>query len=156
MAILRFDPFRDPFRDMDRLTSQLLSGTRMPQAMPMDAWRSGDSYHIELDLPGADPESVDVTVERNALTVTAQRRQSHREGDEVIIAERPQGSFSRQLVLGEGLDTEAVVADYANGVLHLTIPVSRSAQPHKVPISGTSEQHRTIEATSSEPPPVKS
>ena len=143
MSILRFDPFRD----LDRLASQLVSGTRVPQMMPMDAWRSGQAYHVELDLPGVDPASVDLTVERNALTVRAERRPAQQEGDEVLVAERPQGTFTRQLVLGEGLDVENVRADYTNGVLHLTIPVAQSAQPRKVEIRhGGGQQPQVIEA----------
>lgn len=135
MSILRFEPFRDSFRDLDRLTSQLVSGTRTPALMPMDAWRSGDTYHVELDLPGVDPGSIELTVERNSLNVQAHRAAGFGGGDEqVIIAERPQGSFSRQLVLGEGLDTEQVRADYSDGVLHLTIPVAQSSKPRRIEV----------------------
>ena len=103
MAILRFDPFRDPFHEFDRLTSQLRSGTRMPLAMPMDVWKGEKGYVVELDLPGVDPASIELTCERNELTVKAERRPSFEQGDEVVVAERPQGSFTRQLVLGDGV-----------------------------------------------------
>ena len=136
MSIMRFDPFRD----LDRLTSQLVSGTRTPALMPMDAWRAGDAYHVALDLPGVDPSSVELTVERNALTVQAQRQAAFAEGEQVLIAERPQGSFTRQLVLGEGVDAEAVKADYTNGVLHLTIPVKQSSQPRRIEVGQGGQQ----------------
>ena len=123
MSILTFDPFRDPFRDLDRLTAQMASGVRTPALMPMDAWKSGDTYHVALDLPGVDPSSVDLTVERNSLTVQAERNAAFGDEDQVLVAERPQGSFSRRLVLGDGLDSEQVRAEYSDGVLHLMIPV---------------------------------
>lgn len=155
MSILRFDPFRDPFRDLDRITSQLVSGTRTPALMPMDAWRAGDAYHVALDLPGIDPDSIELTVERNALTVQAQRQAPFREGEQVLVAERPQGSFTRQLMLGEGVDAEQVQADYANGVLQLTIPVKQSAQPRRIQVGQGSQQQaiqqpRVIDVASGE------
>ena len=113
MSIIRFDPFRDPFRDLDRLTSQLVSGTRTPAPMPMDAWRSADGYHVALDLPGVDPGSTELTVERNSLTVQATRQAMFGEGDQVLTAERPQGSFTRHLILGDDVDAENVRADYS-------------------------------------------
>jgi len=134
MSILRFDPFRDPFRDLDRLTSQLVSGTRTPALMPMDAWRAGEAYHVALDLPGVDPGTIELTMERNALTVHAQRQAPFGEGEQVLIAERPQGSFTRQLVLDDGVDSEQVDADYTNGVLHLTIPVKQTAQARRIEV----------------------
>lgn len=147
MTILRFDPFRD----LDRLTSQLASGVRTPALMPMDAWKSGDAYHVALDLPGVDASSIDLTVERNSLTVQAQRQAAFGEGEQVLVAERPQGSFTRQLVLGEGLDTEQVQADYSNGVLHLTIPVKQSSQPRRISVaqggSSSGEQPKVIDMT---------
>lgn len=135
MSILRFDTFRDPFRELDRLTGQLLGGGRVPRSMPMDVWRSGDAYHVALDVPGVDPESIDLTVERDGLAIRAERSAGFSAEDEVIAAERPQGQFSRQLLLGEGLDSEGVRAEYAHGVLHLTIPVAQRAQPRKVEVS---------------------
>ena len=91
MSVLRFDPFGDPFRQMDRLTNQLLSGTRTPMGMPMDVWQTDDGFHVCLDLPGVDPDSVDITTERNILTITAERRAEYQEGQSVLIAEQPQG-----------------------------------------------------------------
>jgi HSP20 family protein len=151
VSLMQFEPFRS-FRDLDRLSSQLLSGTRVPMAMPMDVWREGQTYHVALDLPGVDPDGIDLSIERNTLTVTAERRAPFDGGGgqeesapQVVVAERPQGSFSRQLVLGEGLDSEAVRADYSNGVLHLTVPVRQAAQPRRIQV-GKSSQPRVIEA----------
>ena len=105
MTVIRFDPFGDPFRQVDRLTSQLLSGTRTPMGMAMDVWQADDGYHAVLDLPGVDASSVEITSERNVLTIAAERRPEYEQGQNVLIAERPQGRFTRQLQLGENLDT---------------------------------------------------
>ena len=120
MSVLRFDPFGDPFRQMDRLTNQLLSGTRTPMGMPMDVWQADDGFHVSLDLPGVDPSSVDISTERSVLTITAERRPEYQQGHNVLVAERPQGSFTRQLQLGDTVDSENVQATYADGVLHLS------------------------------------
>ena len=123
MAVIRFDPFRDP---LERLLSMAATGTRAPLAMPMDVYRAEDgSYHVEADLPGVDPDSVEVTVEHSTLTIRAERTPHYGESDQVIVAERPQGSFTRQLSLGEGVDSENLTAGYADGVLHVTIPRPR-------------------------------
>jgi HSP20 family protein len=142
MTFMHYEPFR-ALRDLDRVASQMVSGTRVPISMPMDVWREGQTYHVELDLPGVDPEGIDLQVERNTLTVTAQRQASFGGDDagtdrQVVVAERPQGSFSRQLVLGEGVDTEAVQAEYTDGVLHLTIPLAQANQPRKINVSSRS------------------
>ena len=134
MTVIRFDPFGDPFRQLDRLTSQLLSGTRTPMGMAMDVWQADDGYHAALDLPGVDPSSVEITSERNVLTIGAERRPEFEQGQNVLVAERPQGRFTRQLQLGENLDTQNVQARYANGVLHLTIPVAEAAQPRRIEV----------------------
>ena len=134
MSMLRFDPFRDPFREIDRLTNQLMSGTRTPASMPMDVWRSGQEYHVALDLPGVNADSVELTVERGVVTIRAERAQQFGQGDQVLLAERPQGQFTRQLMLGEGVDQENLQADYRDGVLHLTIPVAQQAQPRRISV----------------------
>ena len=126
----------DPFRELDRLTQQVLGTAARPAAMPMDAFRDGDTFVVELDLPGVDPESIDLDVERNVLSVKAERRPSVGEDTEVLIAERPAGSFSRQLFLGETLDIERIDAAYEAGVLRLRIPVAEQAKPRKIAISG--------------------
>ena len=124
----------DPFRDFDRLTQQLLGTTNRPVVMPMDAWREGDSFVIEFDLPGAAKDTIDLDIERNVLTGRAERLA--RNGDwEMLATERPKGHFSRQLVLGDNLDLERIEAAYADGVLRLTVPVAEKAKPRKIEIS---------------------
>ncbi|NKX52252.1 Hsp20/alpha crystallin family protein, partial [Arthrobacter deserti] len=102
-----------------------------PAAMPMDAWREGDEFVVEFDLPGVDPASIDLDVERNVLTVRAERRARAGEDVEMVAAERPPGTFSRQLILGDTLDTGNVKASYDAGVLVLRIPVAEQAKPRK-------------------------
>lgn len=123
----------DPFRELDRLTERLVGTTARPAMMPMDAYRDGDDFVVEFDLPGVDPGSVDLDIERNVLTVRAQRP-GPTKGSEMLVAERPRGSFSRQLFLGEALDTDRVEASYDAGVLTLRIPVAEQAKPRKIAI----------------------
>ena len=132
----------DPFRDLDRLTQQFFGTSARPAVMPMDAWREGDQFVVEFDLPGVDPASVDLDVERNVLTVRAERPLKDVQA-EVLASERPRGLFSRQLILGDNLDTEQVTASYESGVLRLRIPVAEKAKPRKIEIStpATTEQH---------------
>jgi HSP20 family protein len=136
----------DPFRELDRLTQQVLGTPARPAAMPLDAFRHGDVFVVELDLPGVDPESIELNVERNVLTVRAERRPSVSENVELLVSERPRGSFSRQLFLGDTLDTECIDAGYDAGVLTLRIPVADRAKPRKIAISHGSTQ-RQIAAT---------
>lgn len=127
MAVIRHEPFRDPF---ERLMSMAATGTRAPLAMPMDVYGAGDgSYHIEADLPGMDQDSVDVTLEHSTLTIRAERKPHYGDTDHVLAAERPEGPFTRQLTLGEGLDAGHLSAAYADGVLHVTIPDRRRSSP---------------------------
>ena len=133
--LMRFDPFRE----LDQVTQQLMRGTARP-AVPMDAYRHDDHFVVEFDLPGVDPSSIDLTVEKNVLTVAATRKRSFGEGDEVLVAERPQGEFRRQLFLGEQLDTENISADYDNGILTLTLSVAEQAKPRKVEIASGGKQ----------------
>ena len=129
----------DPFRDLDRLSQQLWGTATRPTVMAMDAWRDGDEFVVEFDLPGVSPDSVDLDVERNVLTVRAERPALN--GDrELIAAERPRGVFSRQLILGDNLDTENVGAAYSSGVLTLRIPVAEQAKPRKIMISTEDDQ----------------
>lgn len=146
MALMQFGPFSD----LDRLTQHLLtSGPAAPRSMLLDAYRRGDQFIIRLDLPGVDPSSVDLSVEKNMLTVRAERIWNPEEGDEVIAAERPQGAFTRQLLLGENLDVERVEARYDQGVLTVTIPVAETAKPHRVQIStGATASSKPIETSS--------
>ncbi len=130
----------DPFRDFDRLAGQLLgtSGlgtTNRPAVMPMDAWREGDRFVIEFDLPGINRDSIDIDVERNVLTVRAERMAGN--GDwQRLASERVHGQFSRQLVLGDNLDLTRIEAGYDNGVLRLVVPVAEKAKPRKIEIAG--------------------
>ncbi len=128
----------DPFRDLDRLTQQVFGTAARPAFMPMDAWRSGDVFHIEFDLPGVSTESIDLDVERNVLTVRAERGQANSDGAEMIASERPRGVFSRQIILGDNLNLDAVEASYNDGVLHLTVPVAEKAKPRKISIENSS------------------
>ena len=139
----------DPFRDFDRLAQQLLGTTtgttNRPAVMPMDAWREGDTFMIEFDLPGVAQESIDLDVERNVLTVRAER--VGRNGDwEMLASERPRGVFSRQLVLGDNLDLERIEASYDGGVLRLRVPVAERAKPRKIEISSNESERTAIEA----------
>ena len=137
----------DPFRDLDRLTQQLLGTTNRPAVMPMDAWREGDSFVIEFDLPGVAAESIDLDVERNVLTVRAERV-AHNGDWEMLASERPRGAFSRQLVLGDNLDLERIEAGYESGVLRLVVPVAEKAKPRKIEIDtgSTAGSRQAIEA----------
>jgi HSP20 family protein len=155
MSVFRFEPFRDPFRDpvreLDRLMSMAAGGTRAPLGMPLDVYRGEDgSYHVEADLPGVDPDSIEVTVDSGALTIQAERTPSYRESQQVIVAERSQGSFTRQLSLGEGVDSENLTAAYADGVLHVTLPASPRSQPRRVEITRASGASRTISGSTVE------
>jgi HSP20 family protein len=126
----------DPFREFDRLAQQLIgtASTSGPAIMPMDAWRESDTFVLEFDLPGVSPDSVDIDVERNVLTVRAERPGN--EGDrEMLASERPRGQFSRQLVLGDNLDLQQVTAQYDSGVLRLSIPVAEKAKPRKIEVT---------------------
>lgn len=128
--LMRFDPFRE----LDRLTQQVARSASAPTA-PMEAYRHGDTFVVEFDLPGIDPASVDVTVDKNVLTVTAHRERRSVEGDEVLVNERTYGDFTRQLFLGESLDTDNISASYDQGVLTLTLAVAERAKPRKVEIA---------------------
>jgi HSP20 family protein len=138
----------DPFRELDRLTRQFSrtdGTTARPAVMPMDAYRCGNDYVVEFDLPGVAPDSIELDVERNVLTVRAQRSAGYDEGAEVQVAERPCGVFSRQLFLGDALDMDNIKAGYEAGVLTLRVPVAERAKPRKITISGGS-QPRQIDA----------
>jgi len=135
----------DPFRELDRLTQQVFGTTgttTRPAAMPIDAWRDGDEFVVEFDLPGVDPSTLDLDVERNVLTVRAERPALNGK-TELVAAERPRGVFSRQLILGDNLDTDEVNASYEAGVLRLRIPVAEQAKPRKIAITAA-EDHKAI------------
>jgi HSP20 family protein len=131
----------DPFRELDRFTQQLFGQTgtwSRPAVMPMDAYRDGEQFVVHFDLPGVDPSSVDLNVERNVLTVKAERVPSYGEQVELQVAERPRGVFSRQLFLGDTLDADRIEATYDAGVLTLRIPIAEKAKPRKIEITGDS------------------
>ena len=136
----------DPFRDLDRLTQQVFGTPGRPAAMPIDAYRMGDRFVVEFDLPGVATDSIDLTVERNVLTVHATRSRVQDEQTEMLVSERPYGTFSRQLFLGETLDADHIGASYRDGVLRLEIPVAEQAKPKKV----------AIQSQAAEPTPIGS
>jgi HSP20 family protein len=141
----------DPFRELDRLTQQVFgnnTGTwSRPTAMPMDAYRSGDTFVVAFDLPGVDPDAVELDVERNVLTVKAERRpMPSGEHVEMQVAERPLGVFSRQLFLGDTLDTDRIDASYEAGVLTLRIPIAERAKPRKIAITNADSGRREVTA----------
>ncbi len=134
----------DPFRDLDRLTQQVFGTSARPAVMPMDAWREGDEFVVELDLPGMKPDSLDLDIERNVITVRAERPDVDADRD-MLAAERPRGVFSRQLFLGEQLDTNRIEADYTDGVLRLRIPVAEQAKPRKIEIAHGNGRRQAID-----------
>ncbi|WP_150249007.1 Hsp20/alpha crystallin family protein [Nocardiopsis deserti] len=136
----------DPFRDIDRLTQRILGEASRPAAMPIDAYRDGDVFVVCFDLPGVRADSIDLEVERNVLTVTAERPDTVRDRESVVVAERPTGTFSRQLFLGETLETDAIQADYTDGVLTLRIPVAEQAKPRKISVGKGGGQPHSIRA----------
>lgn len=132
----------DPFRELDRLAQQVLGTAARPAAMPMDAWREDQEFVVAFDLPGVNLDSVDVDVERNVLTVKADRPDPVGKDTELIASERPRGVFSRQLILGDTLDAENVKASYDGGVLTLRIPVTEKAKPRKIEIETKEAKHQ--------------
>jgi HSP20 family protein len=141
--LMRFEPFRE----LDRITEELLAERRVRQ-VPVDAYRRGNEFKVALDLPGADPGSIELTVEKDVLTVRATRTPHQEEGDEVQMAERGHGQFSRQLFLGESLDRDHISAIYHDGVLTITIPVAEQATPRKVEITHVGSVAQAVEAAS--------
>ncbi|MCI2419291.1 Hsp20/alpha crystallin family protein [Saccharopolyspora sp. K220] len=140
----------DPFRDFNRLANEMLRASRTPQSMPMDVYRLGDHYVIEFDLPGVDSDSLELTTEKNTLTVRAERRTPAHGSEQgeasYLTAERPRGTFSRQLLLGDGLDMNNIAADYKDGVLTVTIPVAEESKPRRISV-GRSSERKVIEGS---------
>lgn len=137
----------DPFRELDRVAQQVFGTSARPAAMPIDAFRRGDEFVVLFDLPGVDASTIDLSVERNVLSVHAERRRPDDEGVELLIGERPQGAFSRQLFLAETLDTDRISADYTDGVLRLRVPVKEQAKPRKVEINVGAARTTPIETS---------
>ena len=140
--LMRFDPFRD----FDRVWEQMASeqAGRRARSFPMDAYRRGDEFVVHFDLPGVDPGAIEIDVDRSILTVRAERRFEQQQGDEILVTERPQGTYTRQLMLGEQLDTDRIEAGYDRGVLTLTIPVAERAKPRKVQITTQSDSPEDV------------
>ena len=143
MPLIRFDPFRE----FDRAFDQAVNQARQP-SFPMDAYRHGDTIVVHFDLPGVDPNSIDIEYERQALTVSAERSWRPTEGDQLLAAERVHGKFQRQILLGEGLDTGNLKASYEHGVLTVTIPVAERAKPRKIDVEITGSKQKSIDASS--------
>jgi len=143
MSVLRYDPFRE----VDRVAEEFFGGgqRRGPRSFPMDAYRRGDRFFVHLDLPGVDPSSINVLSEQNVLTIEAERRFEREERDEIAVAERLQGTFRRQLLLAEALDTDRIEAAYQDGVLTLTIPVAEQAKPRRIEVTSSRSRPQTIE-----------
>jgi HSP20 family protein len=133
----------DPFRDLDRLTQQVFGTVARPAAMPMDAYRKGDAFYLHFDLPGLQLDTIELTIEQNVLTVRADRPNNQPDGVEMIISERPVGTFTRQVFLADTLDPDQMSADYTAGVLTLTIPVHEAAKPRKVEITSQDTKQLT-------------
>jgi HSP20 family protein len=140
----------DPFRELDRLAQQVFGTPARPAAMPIDAYRSGDDFVVQFDLPGVDAQTIDLTVEKNVLSVHADRRRSTSEDTEMLVSERPYGTFSRQLFLGETLDTDRIDAQYADGVLTLRLPIAERAKPRRVPVNASNGHVTAIDAHAEE------
>lgn len=147
------DPALLPFRDFDRLTEQLLGGGGAGRAgarsFPMEAYRRGDHFYVHLDLPGVDAGAIELTCEQNVLSISAERRFESQENDQLIVNERPQGQFQRQLLLGDSLDADRIEANYENGVLTLAIPVAEQAKPRRIEIQRSQTGPQTIEGSAS-------
>jgi HSP20 family protein len=142
--LLRSDPFSELNWLTDRLTSVARTGV-----MPMDVYRQGDEYVVHLDLPGVDESSIDVTVDHGTLSITAQRSWNPDEGARIVSAERPQGSFTRQITLGDALDVERAHADYDKGVLTVRVPLNETATTRKVQVTAGTNNVRQLESNSS-------
>ncbi len=132
--LMRFDPFAE----LDRVARSMWGELRSAY-MPADAYRKDDRFYLHIDLPGVDPDSIDVTVERDTLTVHAERNWERGDDEQVILSERPTGSFTRQFFLGESLDTDKIEAGYDHGVLTITIPVAETARPRKIEVGTVHE-----------------
>jgi HSP20 family protein len=144
--LMRFDPYRE----LDRLTEQLTStAARAPRGFPMDAYRRGEQFIVHFDLPGVEPAAIELTVEQNVLTVQAERRFEPQPEDEVVVAERPHGAYTRQILLGDALDSENLEANCEHGVLTLAIPVAKTAKPRRVQVGGSPDAQTIAPQTAS-------
>ncbi len=146
MLLYQNDPFREFDSVLDRMTGR--SRSAGSSSMPMDAYRRDSDVWVHLDLPGVSADSIDISLERNVLTVSAQRDWARKEDDQLYVVERPRGSFTRQVHLGESLDADAIEADYHDGVLTLRIPIAEKVQPRKISVKSGGE-HAAIDVESS-------
>jgi len=137
----------EPYRDLDRQTEEMISKYRA-RPVPVDAYRRGNEFKVELDLPGADPGSIELTVENDVLSVEATRTSFRDKTGEVEVEERGHGQFGRQLFLGESLDRDHITAIYHDGVLTITIPVAEQAKPHKIDVIHVGSLAQAVEAAS--------
>jgi HSP20 family protein len=144
----------DPFRQLDRFAADVFGTASRPAAMPMDAWRAGHEFIVEFDLPGITPDSIDLDVERNVLTVRAERRPTTSPDVELVAAERPRGVFSRQVILGDALDPGHIQASYDAGVLRLRIPVAEKAKPRRISIDSGQDRAASIDTNRAQREPV--
>ncbi len=140
----------DPFRELDRVAQDIFGTAARPAAMPVDAFRHGDEFVVQFDMPGVQADAFELTVERNVLTVHAQRPRPTGESVELLIGERPYGAFSRQLFLGDTLDADRLAAEYTDGVLTIRLPIREQAKPRRVEVTPGMARPASIEATSSE------
>ena len=124
----------DPYREVDRMVQSLVQRDARA-VMPVDAYRIDDSYVVQFDLPGIDSEGLEVTVERNVLTVRAQRDIHHEDREQMVVAERFSGSLERSIYLGSDLDPQGVMAEYVDGVLTVKIPVHEAAKPRRIAVN---------------------
>ena len=137
----------DPFRDFDRLFQQMTSTAALPAAMPIDAYRKGDEFVIHFDLPGVTPDAIDLSVEKNVLTLKADRKRPEHDG-EWLVRERPHGTFNRSIFLGDSLDTERLEASYADGVLTVRLPVAEKAKPRRIEVTTAEPTHAQLVTSS--------
>ncbi len=140
--LMRFDPFRE----IDRLTQPWNARA----SVPLDVYRKGEKFIVRVDLPGIDPDSLDVSIERNVLSIKAERTWAPSDGDEVLVAERPQGTFTRRLFLSEGLDSEKITASYDHGVLTVTVPVAASAKSRKIDVALGAPDERVLDVAATQ------
>jgi HSP20 family protein len=132
MYLTSFDPFTWDFqRQFNRLSRQAFGSSR---AMPMDAVREENGAVLTFDVPGIDPESIEVTVDRGVLSVSVKRQEERAEDGKFVLRERTTGTFTRRVYLSENLDADAIDASYHNGVLEVRIPVLEQAKPRKIEI----------------------
>lgn len=151
----------DPFRDLDRLTQQVFGTANRPATVPIDAYRDGDAVVVHVDVPGVDPDEIDLTVEKNVLSIHAERKRTTGDKTEMLVSERPHGVFRRQLFLGDSLDTDRIDANYTAGVLTLRLPVAEKAKARRVSIVNgdraleSMDPMGSIEAQASEAQPAE-